>query len=81
MSGSRALVVHVEVAGIEPASSGTDSGLLRAQFVDVGLALLVVTTRQHRTQLLFDVPATGPQPLGRVSLQSTSDPRPEALRG
>jgi len=71
----------VEVAGIEPASSGTDTGLLRAQFVGVGLALPIVTTRRHQAQLLFDVPAAGPQPSGRVSLQSTSGPRPEALRG
>ncbi len=71
----------MEVAGIEPASFDTEAGLLRAQFVGVGLTPLIVTTRQRQAELLLDVPATGPQPPGRVSLQSTSDPRPEALRG
>lgn len=71
----------MEVAGIEPASSGTESGLLRAQFVGVGLAPPIVTTRRRQAELLFDVPATGPQPAGRVSLLATSGPRPEALRG
>jgi hypothetical protein len=46
----------VEVAGIEPASFDTEAGLLRAQFVGVGLAPLIVTTRQRQAELLFDVP-------------------------
>jgi hypothetical protein len=46
----------VEVAGIEPASFDTETGLLRAQFVGVGLAPLIVTTRQRQAELLFDVP-------------------------
>ena len=46
----------MEVAGIEPASFDTEAGLLRAQFTVLGIAPLVVVTRQCQAQLLLDVP-------------------------
>jgi DNA invertase Pin-like site-specific DNA recombinase len=53
---------HVEVAGIEPASSSASPGLLRAQLALLFSAPAITQARRRQAQPLFDVPpgpATG----------------------
>lgn len=47
----------VEMPGIEPGSSGVDSGLLRAQSAVLFSALAVTRTSHQQAQLLFGFPA------------------------
>ena len=69
----------MEVAGIEPASFGEQSGLLRAQCAVVFSAPPVTHTSRCRAQPLFDVPhspATGEigEPPGDASIPAGGTP-------
>lgn len=47
----------VEMAGIEPASTGAESGLLRVQFAAIFSAPAITRTSRRRAQSLFDFPS------------------------
>lgn len=47
----------VEMAGIEPASTGAESGLLRVQFAAIFSAPVITRTSRRRAQPLFDFPS------------------------
>ena len=56
----------VEMAGIEPASNGAESGLLRVQSAAIFSAPEITRTSLRRAQSLFDFPSdpvTGPDGL------------------
>jgi hypothetical protein len=56
----------VEMAGIEPASNGAESGLLRVQFAAIFSAPAITRTSRRRAQSLFGFPfdpVTGPNGL------------------
>ncbi len=55
-SGAFAHMVMVEMAGIEPASNGAESGLLRVQFAALFSAPAITRTSRRRAQSLFDFP-------------------------
>jgi len=48
---------RVEMAGIEPASNGAESGLLRVQFAAIFSAPAITRTSRRRAQSLFDFPS------------------------
>lgn len=47
---------RVEMAGIEPASNGAKTGLLRVQFAALFSAPAITRTSRRRAQSLFDFP-------------------------
>jgi hypothetical protein len=54
--GASAHMGIVEMAGIEPASNGVESGLLRVQSASIFSAPEITRTSLRRAQSLFDFP-------------------------